>query len=428
MVNLEEVLMELTKFEKLANPPISSSEPSVTTPPPTSDGAPSIPPLLEEYLLSVAKTGNTHFPWQKIKPLFRTKMDVVIREFHATSPTEDLPHVPNVDAFSFTHTRDKVFEQLELFPGIPFTVQRICELITAPQKHYRRTDKYLRALLKNTLIVSTVAPKIEPPERPEEGASGSSANNSLIFLNGEPGVNESNGVTTENEVESTQLSKDREDNVSLAMAVDEEDVPETTEPTNAANGSASEEKKGSSEESSTKSDDLSTPEIKAKSDDISDQLVPDSNPSEDVKPQEETNPKPEEKDEVKDESVSAATEPTTESKPESANSDPLPEAEGVKAEVKVEEDLKLETSEASSVTRPNEDAQSDEAPAAKRPKIEEEPKDETLSAAKEDEEVKSEVDKNAEKVEGVSDSVVEATDKVSEMAVKESTEKESKKE
>ena len=30
----------------------------------------------------------------------------------------------------------------------PFTIQRIAELITAPQKHYKRTDKFLRGIEK----------------------------------------------------------------------------------------------------------------------------------------------------------------------------------------------------------------------------------------------------------------------------------------
>ena len=54
----EEVLMELTRFEKSPTP--------------------NIPTLLERYLISVAKTGNANFPWSKVKPLFRTKLENVI--------------------------------------------------------------------------------------------------------------------------------------------------------------------------------------------------------------------------------------------------------------------------------------------------------------------------------------------------------------
>ena len=30
----------------------------------------------------------------------------------------------------------------------PFTIQRLCELMTEPGKHYRRTDKFLRGIEK----------------------------------------------------------------------------------------------------------------------------------------------------------------------------------------------------------------------------------------------------------------------------------------
>lgn len=38
----------------------------------------------------------------------------------------------------------------------PFTIQRLCELICRPELHYKRIDKFLRALEKNTMVVTTV--------------------------------------------------------------------------------------------------------------------------------------------------------------------------------------------------------------------------------------------------------------------------------
>ena len=148
MDNMEDVLMELNKFE---------SRPATSEP---------LPPLLEDYLTHVAKTGATLFAWAKIKPLLRAKLERVIEEFYSHSPVDELPAVPNVDQFSFPACREKVFQQLDCFAGIPFTVQRLCELLTAPRKHYKRTDKFMRALEKNMLIVSCVEPRITRPAPP----------------------------------------------------------------------------------------------------------------------------------------------------------------------------------------------------------------------------------------------------------------------
>ena len=174
MDNMEEVLMELTKFEK------------------RTDESAAIPQLLEDYLILVAKTGSTFFPWPKVKPLLRAKLEAVITEFYSANPTEDIPPVPNVDPFSFASCKSNVFQQLDYFAGIPFTVQRLCELLVAPKKHYKRTDKFMRALEKNMLIVSTVESrskhKVEesPPE--EKGDAAAAARMTNGSANGEERV------------------------------------------------------------------------------------------------------------------------------------------------------------------------------------------------------------------------------------------------
>lgn len=67
--NLEEILMELTNFERESSKASSFLE--VT-----------IPPQLETYLKAVAEVGTTQFPWNKIKPLFRVKLEQVISELN----------------------------------------------------------------------------------------------------------------------------------------------------------------------------------------------------------------------------------------------------------------------------------------------------------------------------------------------------------
>jgi len=138
MENPENVLMELNTYEK--------------------DPAGSLPKVLEEYLVFVAKTGNTVFPWPKIKPVVRTKLDLIITDFNTAMPEEQVPKMPNVDTFKFTEMKQRIFEQLDSYSGIPFTMQRLCELLTQPKRHYKRVDKFMRGLEKVMLVVSTVEP------------------------------------------------------------------------------------------------------------------------------------------------------------------------------------------------------------------------------------------------------------------------------
>ena len=139
MEDLENVLMELSSLEKT---------PQVT----------SIPACLDEYLASVASTGKAVFAWSKVKPLFRRKLELIIQEFSESCPTESLARQPNVDMFNFEQMKERIFEQLESYTGLPFTIQRLCELMVQPKKHYKRIDKYMRGLEKVMLVVSTVDP------------------------------------------------------------------------------------------------------------------------------------------------------------------------------------------------------------------------------------------------------------------------------
>lgn len=139
MENPEDVMMELAVLEK---------SPETTA----------INQTLEDYLTYVAKSGNALFSWSRIKPLFKKKLELVIQDFHDSCPTEDLPKQPNVDIFKFDQMKQRIFEQLESYSGIPFTVQRLCELLVQPKRHYKRTDKFMRGLEKIMLVVSTIDP------------------------------------------------------------------------------------------------------------------------------------------------------------------------------------------------------------------------------------------------------------------------------
>lgn len=139
MENIESIIEELEKFEK-------------------SKSGVDIPKVLEEYLQHVAKTGDTVFPWHRIRYFLRHMLATVMNEFYENCGGEDMSECGNIPAFSYTTTRDKLLHHFDTFTGAPFTIQRLCEIMVDPTRHYKRTDKFLRGLEKNVLVVSIIEP------------------------------------------------------------------------------------------------------------------------------------------------------------------------------------------------------------------------------------------------------------------------------
>lgn len=203
MNNLEEVLQALDEFQK-----VRPSE---------------IPRELEDYLCWVAKTGDPVYQWSLIKTLFREKLTRVMTEFYESCPTLDLAPCPNVEHFNYDMMKSNLLERLESFANAPFTVQRICELLTAPRKEYNRVDKFMRAIEKNILVVSTREPG--PITRRNENGDG--------MVNGS--VDEDPSVTQPpQDVEMEYWEKDCSSTVTISVHTVENETPllHTVVPTN----------------------------------------------------------------------------------------------------------------------------------------------------------------------------------------------------
>lgn len=161
MENIESILDELNDYDKQKTP--------------------EIPKNLEEYINHLAKTGETLFPWLKIRGVLRHKLELVITNFKEVCPTENLPPCPNVEPFNFEIVKDKILQQFDSFTCAPFTIQRLCELLCAPRKHYKRTDKFMRGIEKNLLVVTTVDP--EQRKRSESVSSSQTLVNGVVDIN-----------------------------------------------------------------------------------------------------------------------------------------------------------------------------------------------------------------------------------------------------
>uniref|UniRef100_A0A8C6UT05 Serine/threonine-protein phosphatase 4 regulatory subunit 2 n=1 Tax=Neogobius melanostomus TaxID=47308 RepID=A0A8C6UT05_9GOBI len=121
-------------------------------------------PLLEQFLSHIAKTGEPQVPWTHFKPYFIFKLESIMDSFHASTPEERPIDNPNVDCVSFEEMKKRILKIVDGYIGIPFTIQRLCELLTDPKRNYSGTEKFLRGLEKNVMVVSCVCPTSEKYE------------------------------------------------------------------------------------------------------------------------------------------------------------------------------------------------------------------------------------------------------------------------
>ncbi|XP_067929768.1 serine/threonine-protein phosphatase 4 regulatory subunit 2-B-like isoform X2 [Watersipora subatra] len=115
-----------------------------------------VPAGINDFLEHVSKTGKISHPWKVVKPLFLYKLDKVMRSYNQKQSFDALPAVPNTAVVSFHQLYTSILQTVDSFKQAPFTIQRLCELVCYPEQHYKRIDKFMNALEKNTLIVTTV--------------------------------------------------------------------------------------------------------------------------------------------------------------------------------------------------------------------------------------------------------------------------------
>ncbi|XP_067907601.1 serine/threonine-protein phosphatase 4 regulatory subunit 2-like isoform X2 [Heterodontus francisci] len=100
-------------------------------------------------------------PWSQFKSYFVFKLEKVMDDFRASAPEPRAPPNPNVEYVPYEEMKNRILKIVNGFTGIPFTIQRLCELLTDPKKNYTGTDKFLRGVEKNVMVVSCVHPSTE---------------------------------------------------------------------------------------------------------------------------------------------------------------------------------------------------------------------------------------------------------------------------
>ncbi|XP_054634432.1 serine/threonine-protein phosphatase 4 regulatory subunit 2-like isoform X2 [Dunckerocampus dactyliophorus] len=146
-------------------------------------------PALEQFLCHVAKTGESLIPWPQFKSYFMFKLEKVIDDFHASTPEQRGPHNPNVEHVPFEEMKNRILKIVDSYNGIPFTIQRLCELLTDPKRNYSGTDKFLRGIEKNVMVVSCVYSTSE-----KNRASSSNRMNGVMFPGNSPLCSDSRNV------------------------------------------------------------------------------------------------------------------------------------------------------------------------------------------------------------------------------------------
>ncbi|KAF3855809.1 hypothetical protein F7725_016532 [Dissostichus mawsoni] len=107
-------------------------------------------PLLEQFLCHIAKTGETLVQWPQFKNYFLFKLENVLDDFRASAPEQRGPANPNVESIPFEDMKERILKIVKGYDGIPFTIQRLCELLTEPKRNYTGTDKFLRGVEKES--------------------------------------------------------------------------------------------------------------------------------------------------------------------------------------------------------------------------------------------------------------------------------------
>ncbi|NXD62396.1 PP4R2 phosphatase, partial [Eolophus roseicapillus] len=127
--------------------------------------------------------------WSQFKGYFIFKLEKVMDDFRTSAPEPRGPPNPNVEYIPFEEMKERILKIVTGFNGIPFTIQRLCELLTDPRRNYTGTDKFLRGVEKNVMVVSCVYPSSE-----KNNSNSLNRMNGVMFPGNSPGYSDRSNV------------------------------------------------------------------------------------------------------------------------------------------------------------------------------------------------------------------------------------------
>ena len=104
--------------------------------------------------------------WAAARGLIRTRLAQVLEDFVAEGQTGPAPMDEDYSQVEPELTDEELCARLEQFEGPPFTMQRLCELLLEPRKHYRRRSKFAFACGKLLTVRSCPVYPIQPYQPP----------------------------------------------------------------------------------------------------------------------------------------------------------------------------------------------------------------------------------------------------------------------
>ncbi|XP_016075662.1 PREDICTED: serine/threonine-protein phosphatase 4 regulatory subunit 2 isoform X2 [Miniopterus natalensis] len=127
--------------------------------------------------------------WSQFKGYFTFKLEKVMDDFRTSAPEPRGPPNPNVEYIPFDEMKERILKIVTGFNGIPFTIQRLCELLTDPRRNYTGTDKFLRGVEKNVMVVSCVYPSSE-----KNNSNSLNRMNGVMFPGNSPSYTERSNI------------------------------------------------------------------------------------------------------------------------------------------------------------------------------------------------------------------------------------------
>ncbi|XP_020863209.1 LOW QUALITY PROTEIN: serine/threonine-protein phosphatase 4 regulatory subunit 2 [Phascolarctos cinereus] len=176
-------------------------------------------PVLDQFLCHVAKTGETMIQWSQFKGYFIFKLEKVMDDFRTSAPEPRGPPNPNVEYIPFDEMKERILKIVTGFNGIPFTIQRLCELLTDPRRNYTGTDKFLRGVEKNVMVVSCVYPSSE-----KNSSNSLNRMNGVMFPGNSPSYTDRSNINGPGTPRPVNRPK-----VSLSTPMTTNGLPENTE-------------------------------------------------------------------------------------------------------------------------------------------------------------------------------------------------------